>query len=82
MTFIQINQEWHFSSELELEEIVWRNLPALLNVSPLRRQFSADGNVCDLLAVNSAGELVIVELKNSEDRYVVQQLTRYYDSLK
>ena len=82
MPFIQTNQQWHFSSELELEEVVWRNLPALLNVNPLCRQFSVDGNVCDLLAVNSVGELVIIELKNSEDRYVVQQLTRYYDALK
>ena len=82
MTFIQTNQQWHFSSELELEEIIWRNLPALLNVSPLRRQFSVEGNVCDLLAVNSAGELVIIELKNSEDRYIAAQLTRYYDALK
>ena len=38
--------------------------------------------MCDLLAVNRAGELVIIELKNSEDRYIVQQLTRYYDALR
>lgn len=82
MTFIQTGQQWYFSSELELEEVVWRNLPALLNVKPLCRQFSVEGNVCDLLAVDSAGELVIIELKNSEDRYIVPQLTRYYDALK
>ena len=82
MTFIQTGQQWHFSSELALEEVVWQHLPALLNVKPLRRQFSVEGKVCDLLAANSAGELVIIELKNTEDRYIAQQLTRYYDALK
>jgi len=33
------------------------------------------------LALNSSKQLVILELKNTEDRYVVQQLTRYYDNL-
>ena len=79
MSFIQTGQHWHFSSELELEELVWRNLPQL---QPLRRQFTLDGKVCDLLAVDSTNTLVIIELKNSEDRYIAQQLTRYYDALK
>ena len=35
----------------------------------------------ELLAVDSAGHLLIIELKNTEDRYIVQQLTRYYDAL-
>ncbi|MEM6598440.1 MAG: endonuclease NucS domain-containing protein [Cyanobacteria bacterium P01_C01_bin.69] len=82
MSFIQTNQQWHFNSELELEETVWRNLPALLNIEPLSRQFSIAGKVCDLLAIDDTGRLVIIELKNTEDRYIVQQLTRYYDALK
>ena len=82
MSFIQTGQQWHFDSELALEEVVWRNLPGLLNVEPLQRQFSVEGKVCDLLAVDSAGQLVIIELKNTEDRYIAQQLTRYYDALR
>lgn len=81
-SFIQTGQQWHFSSELELEETIWRHLPDLLNLIPLRRQYAIDGKVCDLLAVDSNNTLVIVELKNSEDRYIAQQLTRYYDALK
>ena len=81
MPFIQTAQQWHFSSELELEEVIWRNLPSLLDVEPLRRQFSVKGSVCDLLGVDRAGHLVVIELKNAEDRYLVQQLTRYYDAL-
>ena len=69
MSFIQTDRQWHFSSELELEKVVWRNLPALLNVKPLRRQFSVEGKVCDLLAVDSAGSLVIIELKNNPAKF-------------
>jgi RecB family endonuclease NucS len=31
--------------------------------------------------VDENKRLVVLELKNGEDRYVVQQLTRYYDAL-
>ena len=54
----------------------------LLGVNPLCCQSSIDGKVCDLLAVDTADSLVIIELKNTENRYIVQQLTRYYDALK
>ena len=56
-------------------------MPKLLNLKPLHRQFSIDGKFCDLLAVDKADRLVIVELKNVEDRYVVQQLVCYYDAI-
>ena len=82
MALIQIGQAWQFRTESDLEEVLWRNLPKLLNVEPLSRQFSVEGKVCDLLAVDSAGHLVIIELKNTEDRYIVQQLTRYCDALQ
>ena len=82
MSLIQTGQRWQFSSELDLEEVVWRNLPELLNVEPLRRQFAISGKFCDLLAIDASDQLVIIELKNSEDRYVVQQLTRYYDAIQ
>ncbi|NES07786.1 MAG: hypothetical protein F6K22_36360, partial [Okeania sp. SIO2F4] len=35
----------------------------------------------DILAISEERQLAIIELKNLEDRYVVQQLTRYYDNL-
>ena len=73
MVLIQTGQTWQFSSELDLEEAVWRNLAALLNVQPLHRQFAISGQFCDLLAVDASNQLVIIELKNTEDRYVVQQ---------
>ena len=81
MAFIQAGQSWQFSTESDLEEVVWHNLPKLLNLRPLSRQFSISGKFCDILAVDDANQLVIIELKNTEDRYVVQQLVRYHDAI-
>ncbi len=72
---------WEFASEAALLYFVWDNLPQLLNLTPLARQHSELGEYCDILAINHQQQLTIIELKNSEDRYIVQQLTRYYDNL-
>lgn len=72
---------WEFSSELALENFIWDNLEIALGLIPLKRQYVIKGEICDILAITSHKQLVIIELKNAEDRYVVQQLTRYYDSL-
>lgn len=73
--------ETKFLSEEKLEEFVWQNLASLLDLKSLHKQFYVDRNYCDILAVNQDSELVIIELKNTEDRYVVSQLVRYYDAL-
>ncbi|HEY9749677.1 MAG TPA: hypothetical protein V6C63_13415, partial [Allocoleopsis sp.] len=41
----------------------------------------ASGEICDILAVDDHQGLAILELKNVEDRYLIQQLTRYYANL-
>ncbi len=82
MTFIQARDTWQFGTEADLEEVIWRNLPELLSLKPVNRQFSIDGKFCDILAIAPSNRLVIIELKNTEDRYIVQQLTRYYHALK
>lgn len=71
---------YEFSSEYALEEFLWEHLEQLFQVKPIARQHSAKGEFCDILAVNNK-QLSILELKNTEDRYIVQQLTRYYDNL-
>lgn len=81
MSLIQSGKSWQFRTESDLEEEVWRNLPKLLNLRPLNRQFSIGSKFCDIIAAEASNRLVIVELKNVEDRYVVQQLVRYYDAL-
>ncbi|MCW5318985.1 DUF91 domain-containing protein [Nostoc sp. KVJ3] len=72
---------WEFASEAALEDFVWDNLQQLSGLKPLKRQYAVKGEICDILALNETRQLVILELKNTEDRYVVQQLTRYYDNL-
>lgn len=82
MALIQRGDSYQFGNEFELEELVWKQLPALLNLKPFKRQFSIRGQFCDILAIDEQRQLSIIELKNTEDRYVIQQLTRYYDALK
>ncbi|MEQ8385602.1 MAG: endonuclease NucS [Coleofasciculus sp. A1-SPW-01] len=80
----QINKTangWEFANEAVLEDFVWDNLEKMLGWKPLKRQHHVNGNYSDILAIVNKDQLVIIELKNSEDRYVIQQLTRYYDAL-
>ena len=81
MAFINSRQGWQFKAESDLEEVVWHNLSKLLELEPLKRQYSISGNICDIVAAEPSNRLVVVELKNKEDRYVVQQLVRYYDAI-
>jgi RecB family endonuclease NucS len=73
------NGYWGFVDELELENFVWNCLSEIFNLIPLERQFNIKGQICDILAVTNENQLVIIELKNTTDRYVINQLTRYYD---
>jgi RecB family endonuclease NucS len=81
MKLRQVASGWEFESEKDLEDLVWSNLEKLFGYKPLKRQYQVSGQYCDILAFGKNKELVIIELKNSEDRYIVQQLTRYYDAL-
>ena len=72
---------WEFESEAALEDFLWENLETLFGLHCLKRQPSVNKQFCDIVAVGKDKQLVVLELKNTEDRYVVQQLTRYYDAL-
>lgn len=73
--------QWSFLSEAALETFVWKHLFDLLNLTALHRQYFCQGEVCDILAIDANRQLHILELKNTEDRYLIQQLTRYYANL-
>lgn len=77
----KISGNWQFASENNLEDFVWSQLNVLFGLLPLKRQYIASGDICDILAVDKNNRLVIIELKNVEDRYIIQQLTRYYHSI-
>ena len=76
------NLTWGFRSEIDLETFIWENLDQLFHLTPLSRQHHVAGQYCDILALRNNKQLVILELKNAEDRYIVQQLTRYYHVLQ
>lgn len=80
-SLIKKSEGWQFSNEADLEDFVWNNLEKLFGLIALKRQYIVLNDCCDILALSDSGQLVIIELKNVEDRYVVQQLTRYYHSL-
>ncbi|NJN22676.1 MAG: DUF91 domain-containing protein [Leptolyngbya sp. RL_3_1] len=71
---------WEFKNEALLEDCLQRYLQPLLGLKVIAQQHSIQGQICDLVAVSEAGQLAILELKNQEDRYIVQQLTRYLDA--
>lgn len=75
------NDTWRFATEASLEDFIWNNLENIFQLKPLKRQYYVDGNICDILALSDTRQLVIIEIKNSEDRYVIQQLTRYYHAI-
>lgn len=72
---------WIFTEERVLEDFLWLHLESSLDLVPLKRQFTIKGEYCDILAKTRNGQLVVLELKNCEDRYIVHQLTRYYHGL-
>jgi RecB family endonuclease NucS len=72
---------WEFVSEIALEQFIWANLQPLFGFTPLKRQYACGGEICDILAADDQNQLVILELKNVEDRYLIQQLTRYHANL-
>ena len=72
---------WEFVSEAALEKFIWENLQELFGIYPLRQQYICQGEISDILAVDNENGLVVLELKNVEDRDLIQQLTRYYANL-
>ncbi|NER32943.1 MAG: DUF91 domain-containing protein [Oscillatoria sp. SIO1A7] len=81
VTLRKTGDRWEFDSEAALEDFLWDKLEPLFALKPLKRQYNANEQFCDILGTSDRQQLAILELKNSEDRYVVQQLTRYYDVL-
>lgn len=78
----KLGGKWRFDSEKALKDFVYDNLNSLLGMTPLQRQYYVNSEVGDILAIDQNKRLVVLELKNSEDEYIVQQLTRYYATLR
>jgi hypothetical protein len=67
-----------FKSEALLEEFIWLHLESLLNIRRIKKQHIINKeNRSDILAVNSLGQLVILELKKGGGKGCIDQLVRY-----
>ncbi len=77
----KLEKGWVFAEEYLLEDFIWKHLESCLNLIPLKRQLNIDGEYCDILAKTRDNQLVVLELKNCEDRYIIHQLTRYHHGL-
>lgn len=78
----KLGGKWRFDSEKALKDFVYDNLNSLLGMTPLQRQYYVNSEVGDILAIDHNKRLVVLELKNSENECIVQQLTRYYATLR
>lgn len=72
---------WQFHNEETLEDFLYLHLNEALGLQGLARQYIIQGQRCDILATDTTQRLIVIELKNTEDRGIVQQLTRYYHAL-
>lgn len=82
VTLRKIGFCWEFESEEALEDFLFTHLDEILGWTVIERQYLVQGQRCDLLAIDETGRLIVIELKNVEDRGIVQQLTRYYHGLQ
>ncbi|MEL7037875.1 MAG: endonuclease NucS domain-containing protein [Cyanobacteria bacterium J06592_8] len=73
---------WEFDSEEALEDFLFTHLDKILGWTVIERQYLVQSQRCDLLAIDETRRLIVIELKNVEDRGIVQQLTRYYHGLQ
>lgn len=81
VTLRKTGLSWEFETEEALEDFLFSHLYEILGWTVIKRQYIVNGQRCDLLATDKTGRLVVIELKNVEDRGIVQQLTRYYHAL-
>lgn len=72
---------WQFANEETLEDFLYLHIQEALGLQGLARQYIVQSQRCDILATDLTQRLIIIELKNTEDRGIVQQLTRYYHAL-
>jgi hypothetical protein len=70
-----------FDSEQYLELFFWNIVLPKVGLKPLARQHSCLHGICDILAITQNRQLVIIELKNTKDTNIIEQLTNYFDAI-
>ncbi|CAN1210198.1 DUF91 domain-containing protein [Tumidithrix helvetica PCC 7403] len=70
-----------FETERHLEWFFWHTVLTKLGLKPLASQYSCREGICDILARGIDDRLIIIELKNTQDSHVIEQITAYFDAL-
>lgn len=68
---------WELETEEVLEDFSCQYINPLFRWKVLERQYTVNGQRCDILAVDQNQRLVIIELKNSEDRGILSNNLRH-----
>ncbi len=77
--FIKSKGKLKFKREASLEDFIYKKLTSILNLKALKQQHQyMNKEQIDILALDNDKRLVLLEVKNQQDRHLVQQLTRYY----
>jgi hypothetical protein len=71
-----------FETERHLEWFFWDTVLIEMGLKPLANQYSCREGICDILAKGTDNQLIILELKNTQDSHVIEQITAYFDDLK
>jgi len=70
-----------FETERHLEWFFWHTVLPKIGLKPLKSQYICKEGICDILAKGTENQLVIIELKNTQDSHVLAQITAYFDAL-
>jgi hypothetical protein len=70
-----------FETERHLEWFFQDTVLPHLGIKILANQYSCKVGICDILAIGVNCQLIIIELKNSLDTNVFEQITTYFDAL-
>ncbi len=70
-----------FETEQHLERFFLKTVLPKIQLKPLASQYICGQGICDILALGHDNQLIIIELKNTKDSHVFEQITRYFDAL-
>jgi RecB family endonuclease NucS len=71
-----------FETERQLEKFFCDVVIFKLGLKFLANQYICKNGVCDILAKGNNNQLIIIELKNTKDSHIFEQITAYFDALE
>jgi hypothetical protein len=71
-----------FETERQLENFFCDVVISKLGLKFLANQYVCKNGICDILAKGNNNQLIIIELKNTKDSHIIEQITAYFDALE